>query len=128
MARAAAIRAAEARHAVEARREFDIGELRQRSRVALPFLAGLGGMMGALLREAFHYRVGVPSPAGESSSSWMVDQPRVTYAVGDAEGPLSVLEADALLGLPFLLRFAVVTFDYPRERLILTPREEGSAE
>ena len=29
---------------LEARREFDIGELRQRRRVALPFLAGLGGM------------------------------------------------------------------------------------
>ncbi len=29
---------------LEARREFDIGELRQRSRVTLPFLAGLGGM------------------------------------------------------------------------------------
>jgi Na+/H+ antiporter NhaA/protein-disulfide isomerase len=29
---------------LEARREFDIGELRQRRRVALPVLAGLGGM------------------------------------------------------------------------------------
>src|SRR3979411_890021 len=29
---------------LEARREFDIGELRQRSRVALPILAGVGGM------------------------------------------------------------------------------------
>ena len=29
---------------LEARREFDLGELRQRSRVALPVLAGLGGM------------------------------------------------------------------------------------
>jgi len=30
---------------LEARREFDMGELRVRSRVALPFLAGLGGMI-----------------------------------------------------------------------------------
>ena len=29
---------------LEARREFDMGELRQRQRVALPVLAGLGGM------------------------------------------------------------------------------------
>jgi len=35
------------------------------------------------------------------------------------------MDADALLGLPFLLRFAAVTFDYPRERLILEPRSEG---
>jgi Na+/H+ antiporter NhaA len=31
--------------AVEARREFDMGELRQRRRVALPLLAGAGGMI-----------------------------------------------------------------------------------
>ncbi len=30
---------------VEARREFDLGELRERRRVALPLLAGLGGML-----------------------------------------------------------------------------------
>jgi Na+/H+ antiporter NhaA len=30
---------------LEARREFDMGELRVRSRVALPFLAGFGGML-----------------------------------------------------------------------------------
>src|SRR5580693_7006968 len=30
---------------LEARREFDMGELRVRSRVALPFLAGLAGML-----------------------------------------------------------------------------------
>src|SRR5947209_9709670 len=33
---------------LEARREFDIGELRQRRRVALPILAGLGGMIVAV--------------------------------------------------------------------------------
>jgi Na+/H+ antiporter NhaA len=31
--------------AVEARREFDMGELRQRSRVVLPVVAGIGGMI-----------------------------------------------------------------------------------
>jgi Na+/H+ antiporter NhaA len=33
---------------LEARREFDIGELRQRRRVALPVLAGIGGMVVAV--------------------------------------------------------------------------------
>jgi Na+/H+ antiporter NhaA len=33
---------------MEARREFDIGELRERQRVILPVLAGLGGMAGAV--------------------------------------------------------------------------------
>src|SRR2546421_3627521 len=33
---------------LEARREFDLGELRQRRRVALPILAGLGGMVVAV--------------------------------------------------------------------------------
>jgi Na+/H+ antiporter NhaA len=33
---------------LEARREFDIGELRQRRRVALPLLAGVGGMVVAI--------------------------------------------------------------------------------
>jgi Na+/H+ antiporter NhaA len=33
---------------LEARREFDIGEFRERPRIILPVLAGLGGMMGAI--------------------------------------------------------------------------------
>ncbi len=33
---------------LEARREFDIGELRDRPRVVLPLLAGVGGMVGAV--------------------------------------------------------------------------------
>jgi len=33
---------------LEARREFDMGELRERSRVALPLLAGVGGMAAAV--------------------------------------------------------------------------------
>jgi Na+/H+ antiporter NhaA len=33
---------------LEARREFDLGELRDRPRVVLPLLAGLGGMIGAV--------------------------------------------------------------------------------
>ncbi|MGA2825355.1 MAG: Na+/H+ antiporter NhaA [Streptosporangiaceae bacterium] len=32
--------------ALEARREFDMGELRQRSRLTLPLVAGIGGMIG----------------------------------------------------------------------------------
>jgi Na+/H+ antiporter NhaA len=34
---------------LEARREFDVGELRERRRAALPMLAGVGGMAGAAL-------------------------------------------------------------------------------
>ena len=34
---------------LEARREFDLGELRERSRVLLPLLAGLGGMLVPVL-------------------------------------------------------------------------------
>jgi Na+/H+ antiporter NhaA len=33
---------------LEARREFDVGELRERRRVALPVLAGIGGMLAAI--------------------------------------------------------------------------------
>ena len=33
---------------LEARREIDLGELRERRRVALPLLAGIGGMVGAI--------------------------------------------------------------------------------
>ena len=33
---------------LEARREFDIGEFRERPRIILPVLAGLGGMLGAV--------------------------------------------------------------------------------
>jgi Na+/H+ antiporter NhaA len=33
---------------LEARREFDLGEFRQRNRVVLPVLAGCGGMLGAI--------------------------------------------------------------------------------
>ena len=35
--------------AVEARREFDMGELRERSRLTLPVLAGVGGMIGPVV-------------------------------------------------------------------------------
>ena len=49
--------------AVEARREFDMGELRQRSRLTLPLLAGIGGMIGPVaIYLAFN--VGKPSAHG----------------------------------------------------------------
>src|SRR4029077_6481936 len=34
---------------LEARREFDMGELRERRRVALPLLAGIGGLVAPVL-------------------------------------------------------------------------------
>src|SRR6185503_13373891 len=47
---------------LEARREFDMGELRQRRRVALPVLAGLGGMAVPVL-------IYLTINAGDSSAS-----------------------------------------------------------
>ncbi len=89
-------------------------------------LAGLGGFMSALSREAGYFQVGRTSIGADSgpATHWRVPRPRVTYAIADTEGPLSYMDADALLGLPFLLRFSAVTFDYPHERLILEPRTE----
>ncbi len=73
--------------------------------------AGLGGAMSTLMfRDSELLLAGYPVTVG-----------RVFYALGDADGPLSIIDADALLGLPFLLNFSRITFDYPRERLILEP-------
>ena len=55
---------------LEARREFDMGELRERRRAALPFLAGVGGMaLPVLIYLAFNagrgsFNVGRPSAHG----------------------------------------------------------------
>src|ERR1700753_3522233 len=49
--------------AVEARREWDMGELRERSRLALPLAAGLGGMIGPVLR-ALACTAGSPAAHG----------------------------------------------------------------
>jgi Na+/H+ antiporter NhaA len=48
---------------LEARREFDLGELRRRSRVALPILAGIGGM-GAAVAIYLAANAGRPSAHG----------------------------------------------------------------
>jgi Na+/H+ antiporter NhaA len=45
---------------LEARREFDLGELRERRRVALPFLAGIGGMAVAV---AFYLAINAGRPS-----------------------------------------------------------------
>src|ERR671914_2814841 len=44
---------------LEARREFDLGELRERRRFALPLLAGVGGMAGGGVRLPLFY--GLPT-------------------------------------------------------------------
>src|SRR5256714_10413746 len=49
---------------LEARREFDLGELRERRRVALPLLAGLGGMVVPVAI----YLAG--NPRGPSAHGW----------------------------------------------------------
>jgi Na+/H+ antiporter NhaA len=48
---------------LEARREWDMGELRVRSRVALPFLAGLGGMI-VPIAIYLAFNIGKPSAHG----------------------------------------------------------------
>jgi len=48
---------------LEARREWDMGELRVRSRVALPFLAGLGGML-VPIAIYFAFNAGRPTAHG----------------------------------------------------------------
>ena len=48
---------------LEARREFDVGELRQRRRVALPLIAGLGGML-VPIGIFFAFNAGRPSAHG----------------------------------------------------------------
>jgi len=73
--------------------------------------AGLGGALPTLMFRDSELRLaGFPTTVG-----------RVFYALGDADGPLSIIDANALLGLPFLLNFSRVTFDYPHQRLILEP-------
>jgi Na+/H+ antiporter NhaA len=51
---------------LEARREWDMGELRVRSRVALPFLAGLGGMLVPI---AIYLAFNAAS-AGQTAHGW----------------------------------------------------------
>ena len=52
--------------AVEARREFDMGELRQRSRLTLPVVAGIGGMIGPV---AIYLAL---TPGSSSAHGWGV--------------------------------------------------------
>ena len=65
---------------LEARREFDVGELRERRRVALPVLAALGGMAvpvaiylafnaGTLGRARLGHRRCRPTPPSRSACS-----------------------------------------------------------
>ena len=62
---------------LEARREFDLGELRERRRVALPLLAGLGGMAVAV---AIYLAVNAGRP---SAHGWGVTMSTATaFALG----------------------------------------------
>ena len=83
--------------AVEARREFDMGELRQRSRLTLPLLAGIGGMIGPV---AIYLAVNAGHP---SARGWGVAMSTDTaFALG----------ALALVGrrLPDRVRTYLLTF------------------
>ena len=59
---------------LEARREFDMGELRVRSRVALPFLAGLGGMVVPI---AIYLAINAGQPTAARLGRGDVDRHRV---------------------------------------------------
>jgi Na+/H+ antiporter NhaA len=52
---------------LEARREFDMGELRVRQRIALPVLAGLGGVIVPIM---IYLAVNAGRPSGHGWGSW----------------------------------------------------------
>ncbi len=55
---------------LEARREFDMGELRERKRISLPVLAGVGGMaVPVLIYLAFNRRADTASGWGIAMST-----------------------------------------------------------
>src|SRR2546421_9377971 len=68
---------------LEARREWDLGELRERRRFALPLLAGLGGMAVAI-SVFFPFHGGRPSPPGWglAMSTHTALAPRVRAPIG----------------------------------------------
>jgi Na+/H+ antiporter NhaA len=63
---------------LEARREFDLGELRERRRVALPLLAGLGGMLAPIL---LFLAINAGSPSAHAWGSVMSTDTALTLGV-----------------------------------------------
>jgi Na+/H+ antiporter NhaA len=118
---------------LEARREWDMGELRVRTRVALPFLAGLGGMLvpiaiylalnagrptahgwGAAMSTDTAFALGALAIAGGSRLPDRVRTYLLTFSVVDDLGGLAVIAvfySSDVRWLPLLIGVALLAVD-----------------
>ena len=118
---------------LEARREWDMGELRVRSRVTLPFLAGLGGMLvpiaiylafnagrpsahgwGAAMSTDTAFALGALALAGGSRLPDRVRTYLLTFSVVDDLGGLAVIAvfySSDVRWLPLLIGVALLAAD-----------------
>jgi Na+/H+ antiporter NhaA len=118
---------------LEARREWDMGELRVRSRVALPFLAGLGGMLvpiaiyfafnagrpaahgwGAAMSTDTAFALGALALAGGSRLPDRVRTYLLTFSVVDDLAGLAVIAvfySSHVRWLPLLIGIALLAVD-----------------
>jgi Na+/H+ antiporter NhaA len=118
---------------LEARREWDMGELRVRSRVALPFLAGLGGMLvpiaiyfafnagrptahgwGAAMSTDTAFALGALALAGGSRLPDRVRTYLLTFSVVDDLAGLAVIAvfySSDVRWLPLLIGIALLAVD-----------------
>jgi len=118
---------------LEARREWDMGELRVRSRVALPFLAGLGGMLvpiaiylafnagrptvhgwGAVMSTDTAFALGALALAGGSRLPDRVRTYLLTFSVVDDLAGLAVIAifySSNVRWLPLLVGAALLVID-----------------
>ena len=118
---------------LEARREWDMGELRVRSRVTLPFLAGLGGMIvpiaiylalnagrptahgwGAAMSTDTAFALGALAIAGGSRLPDRVRTYLLTFSVVDDLAGLAVIAvfySSNVRWLPLLIGTALLTVD-----------------
>ncbi|HEX3517333.1 MAG TPA: Na+/H+ antiporter NhaA, partial [Trebonia sp.] len=118
---------------LEARREWDMGELRVRSRVALPFLAGLGGMLvpiaiylafnagrpaahgwGAAMSTDTAFALGALALAGGSRLPDRVRTYLLTFSVVDDLAGLAVIAifySSNVRWLPLLIGIALLAVD-----------------
>src|SRR5262249_57342076 len=82
---------------LEARRQFDLGELRERRRFAVPLVAGLGGMAGPV---AIFLAVNAGHPSGGGGGTAVATDTALAPGVPPAVGPKA---ADRLRGSPVAL-------------------------
>ncbi len=91
---------------LEAKRELDVGELRERSRLALPVVAALGGMAGAI---AIYLAINAGGPGADGWGAVMSTETALALGVLSLVGPkgatrmrvflLSLVVVDDLAGL-----------------------------